>query len=701
MITLTDDQSAIVNLPLQSHISLQGMAGSGKTTAGVQRMLQLVASGVAADSILILVPQRSLAQPYYSIIHTPDFPNGGQPATLTFGGLAQRMVSLFWPLVAKAAGFKKPTNPPRFLTLETAQYYLATIVDPLLQQGYFESLVIDPNRLYSQILDNLNKSAIVGFPPDQIAERLIQAWSGKPTQHILYQQAQECALRFRELCYRDNLLDFSLQLEVFRQQLWPSLICRSYLKQTYQHLIYDNIEEDFPVAHDCMAEWLPDFRSALLIMDEDAGFRTFLGADVSSASRLAAQCTGSLQTQDSFVTQSDMQDLETVLSESIQKLPHPNQTNSIQTAFTINSCRFYPQAIDQVVNEVQKLILDQGVTPSEIAILTPFLSDALRFAFSARLEAAGVPYTTYRPSRSLRDEPVVKAILTFARLANPTWATQPHLQDIRDAFHVAFYGCDLVRSDLLAQILYKPLSAPDSLKPFQPVNPEKQARITYLIGERYEQLREWLTANRDQGSLELDHWISRLFGEVLSQPGFGLHTDFEGATLVARLIESARKFRQSLTTPKEPIPPFGKEYLRVLESGILSAQSLSVFEEQSQADTVFLSPAFSFLMRNRPVRVQFWVDIGSQGWWSRLDQPLTQPYVLNRNWSEDRKWTDEDEFLNNQRSLLRVVKGLIRRCYGQIHMSTITLNEQGVEERGALVLAMQDVLRSQGKGAHG
>lgn len=106
-------------------------------------------------------------------------------------------------------------------------------------------------------------------------------------------------------------------------------------------------------------------------------------------------------------------------------------------------------------------------------------------------------------------------------------------------------------------------------------------------------------------------------------------------------------------------------------------------------------------MRNRPVRVQFWVDIGSQGWWSRLDQPLTQPYVLNRNWSEDRKWTDEDEFLNNQRSLLRVVKGLIRRCYGQIHMSTITLNEQGVEERGALVLAMQDVLRSQGKGAHG
>lgn len=664
-------------------------------------MLHLVASGVAADSILILVPQRSLAQPYYSAIHSPDFPCGGQPDTLTFGGLAQRMVSLFWPLVAKAAGFKKPTNPPRFLTLETAQYYLATIVDPLLQQGYFESLVIDPNRLYSQVLDNLNKSAIVGFPPDQIVSRLIQAWSGKPTQHVLYQQAQECALRFRELCHRDNLLDFSLQLDVFRHHLWPSLICRSYLQQTYQHLIYDNIEEDYPVAHDCMAEWLPDFQSALLIMDEDAGFRTFLGADVSSAGRLSSLCTGSLRTKESFVTTSGMRDLELVLSESIQKLPHLNKLDPSQSSFTIDSCRFYPQAIEQVVTAAQEMIQEQGILPSEIAILTPFLSDALRFAFTTRLEAAGVPYTTYRPSRSLRDEPVVKAILTFARLANPAWAVRAHVQDVRDAFHVAIADCDLVRADLLAQILYKPLSVPDSLKPFQPVNPEKQARITYLIGERYEHLREWLTANCDQGSLELDHWISRLFGEVLSQPGFGLHTDFEGATLVARLIESARKFRQSLTTPKEPTPPFGKEYLRVLESGILSAQSLSAYEEQSRAEAVFLSPAFSFLMRNQPVRVQFWVDIGSQGWWSRLDQPLTQPYVLNRNWSEGRKWTDEDEFLNNQRSLLRVARGLIRRCYGQIHMLTIALNEQGVEERGAFVLAMQDVLRSRDKVSHG
>ena len=61
-----------------------------------------------------------------------------------------------------------------FLTLETAQYYMAHLVRPLLEQGYFESVTIDRNRLYSQILDNLNKAAVVGFPHTKIGEMMAE-----------------------------------------------------------------------------------------------------------------------------------------------------------------------------------------------------------------------------------------------------------------------------------------------------------------------------------------------------------------------------------------------------------------------------------------------------------------------------------------------------------------------------------------------
>ncbi len=123
--------------------------------------------GVAGENILILVPQRTLAQPYYDLLRSSEFPAGGNVDVVTLGGLAQRMIALFWPMIAGEAGFGKPTQPPAFLTLETAQYFMARLVKPLLDQGYFETIHLDNNRLFSQVLDNLNKAAAVGFEFDQ------------------------------------------------------------------------------------------------------------------------------------------------------------------------------------------------------------------------------------------------------------------------------------------------------------------------------------------------------------------------------------------------------------------------------------------------------------------------------------------------------------------------------------------------------
>ncbi|HUW15412.1 MAG TPA: DEAD/DEAH box helicase family protein, partial [Anaerolineae bacterium] len=234
---LSDQQRALIERPIDGRVFLHGPAGSGKTTAGVARLLHLLAAGVDARSILLLVPQRTLAAPYYAALRRPTIDAGGQVTIFTIGGLAQRMVDLFWPLVAGEAGFARPDQPPTFLTLETAQYYMARLVRPLVDQGYFETVVIDRNRLYSQIIDNLNKAAVVGFPHTEIGERLKSAWAGELSQKRIYDEAQECANRFRSLCLQNNLLDFSLQLEVFRNHLWSLPLCRDYLLEAYTHLI--------------------------------------------------------------------------------------------------------------------------------------------------------------------------------------------------------------------------------------------------------------------------------------------------------------------------------------------------------------------------------------------------------------------------------------------------------------------------------
>ncbi|HEX9012542.1 MAG TPA: UvrD-helicase domain-containing protein, partial [Anaerolineaceae bacterium] len=285
-LVLTPPQVEIVRQPIRASIFLEGPAGCGKTTAAVERMLALLSGGFSPDQLLVLAPQRSLLAPFQARLRESALAPGGLPDLLTVNGLAQRLIELFWPLVASEAGFALPDQPPTFLTIETAQYYMAHLVRPLLDQGYFESVSIDRNRLYSQILDNLNKAALAGFPHTEIGERLSAAWKGESAQRRVYQDVQACADRFRDYCLGHNLLDFSLQMELLAGTLWQSEPCRTYLTERYSGLIYDNIEEDTPLAHDLIAGLLPRLDSSMLVMDWDAGYRRYLGADPEDACRL-------------------------------------------------------------------------------------------------------------------------------------------------------------------------------------------------------------------------------------------------------------------------------------------------------------------------------------------------------------------------------------------------------------------------------
>jgi len=687
---LTAEQLTVIEAPVTSRIFLRGPAGSGKTTCGVERLKFLVNKNIPSDSMLLLTPQRTLQESYLQSLQTSGLDAGGVLTPATIGGLARRMVDLFWPLAVEAAGFALQNQPPTFLTLETAQYYMARLVRPRLDEGYFESVVMDRNRLYSQILDNLNKSASIGFPHTEIGEKLTSAWSGDPAQRRVYTDTQTCASEFRAFCLEHNLLDFSLQLEVFTNLYWNVPIIREYLQRTYQHIVYDNLEEDIPVAHDLIRDWLPNLDSALLIFDDDAGYRQFLGSDPSSALELSTICDETIPFQESFVSTDDLLYLSseltkvmTLSNDSVRPLKQ-----KVGETTRIISTRFYPELLDEIALEILNLI-NTGTRPSEIVILAPYLGDALRFSLTHRLAAFGIVSRSLRPSRSLRDEPTCQCLLTLAELAHPQWGFQPAKYDVVRAFLQSLEGMDLVRAQLLAEIVYRTRDL--SLGSFDRINSEMQERITYLIGSRYETLRHWVEVYMQEDPQPLDHFFRRLFGEVLSQPGFKFHRDIDSARVTTSLIESVQKFRIALSYGEGNAVDSAKEYITMLQEGVISSQYVSAWAENTD-EAVLISPAYTFLMSNRPVTVQFWLDVGSSGWYERLFQPLTHPYVLSRNWQRGRIWTDADEMAANNSTLARLTTGLIRRCRERIYLCISELGESGYEQRGVLLRAFNQVL---------
>jgi superfamily I DNA/RNA helicase len=689
-VKLNKEQRAIIKGSIDSKTFLSGPAGCGKTSVGVEHLRLLLAAGLPADSILLLTPQRTLQAPYETALRLPEVGPGGQVTLATVGGLARRMVDLFWPLAAETAGFAHPDQPPVFLTLETAQYYMARIVRPLVnEEGFFASITIDRNRLYSQVLDNLNKAASVGFPYTEIGERLSGAWFGDPGQRRVYADAQESASRFRHYCLKHNLLDFSLQLDIFWNILWRTPECHNYLTNQYRHLICDNIEEDIPVAHDLLTEWLPDFDSAFIIYDVDGGYRRFLGADPDSALHLADLCENHAELNESFVTSPEVRALETALISKL--LPnHPAQITPESLAALVFPpaeipTRFFPQMLGWVAGEIQRLIVTEGLPPSEIVVLAPYLSDALRFSLSSRLDELDLPWRSHRPSRSLRDEAASHCLLTLAELSHPGWGIHPTKFDVAYAFLYAIEGMDLVRAQLLAEIVYRLRDL--TLSSFEQIRSEVQERITFVFGQQYELLRVWLEEYRSGPVEPLDHFLRRLFGEVLSQKGFSFHRNFDAARTAASLIESIEKFRQAMEASGDATIDIGREYLGMLQDGVIAAQYIEAWQTE-QTEAVLLAPAHTFLMMNRPATVQFWLDAGSSGWWERLFQPLTQPFVMSRSWERDRLWTDADDLSANQQALARLVTGLLRRCRGGVYLGLSDLGESGFEQRGPLLKAI-------------
>ena len=709
---------------------LSGPFGAGKTTAAIERVLWLLRQEwVRGDQVLVLAPQRSLGQPYQEALRSSDVPAGTLVQVTTAASLARSSVALYWPLAARAAGFAEPGREPTFLNLESTQYHMAGLVERAEQLGEFDAIRVQRGRIVSQVLDNLNKAALHGFTLEEAYGRLestVPPGEKMVARLNVLRTARRISEAFRQQCLQASLVDYSLQMQIFLRVILENEWCRTHLFRSFRHLIIDNAEEETFAAQELVRRWLPHLESALLVVDEDGGYRAFLGADAENAERLANFTEKRIRLGRSHVAAPGSAALIGRINRAVGrqvgdgigdgradgKDEGPDEgSDKSPVVFPERSHRFYPQMIEWAVDGIERLVRKEGVAPGEIAVMAPFVSDALRFSLLSRLEERKIPARSHRPSRALNAEPAVRTLLTLAALAHPVWQRRPPRADVALALENVIAPLDPVRASVLAQAVYHDRDGSGmALREFEGLRGDVQKRVSFASGELYERLRTWLADYRAESEFSpLDQFFARLFGELLSQPGFGFHEQPDAARMTDRLARSARNFRWALGgqdgrpgmeggspvaagSPGEGVArqiDIGRDYLELVESGALGALYVPAWTVED--DAVFIAPAYTFLMRNRAVDVQFWLDIGAEGWWQRIHQPLTHPHVLSRNWPRDRVWGDSDETRTRRESLRRLLIGLLRRARRRVYLGLSEYGESGMEQRGPLLSLLNRV----------
>jgi hypothetical protein len=727
---------------------LTGHPGSGKSSRLADHLVTLLDAGIRPDRILLLAPQQAQAERFRNAQSRVKRRTRGEPFVSTIYSLAQQHVALFFPRIAPRAGFAHPKREAVFIDVELAQYFLDQIAAPHIAE--FEDLKLSRPRLISQILDSMNKASTANFPLEELAARLNAAWTGPEPRAHHYRRVQDIAIAFRKFCLQHNLIDFSLSMNVFGEHLLDADFYQEFIQARYRHILADNIEEMPAVAHLFIAQVMRLSDSAMLVEDDPGSYRLFLGADRTSARELRALCDTVIETTDARLSTDAVPSpakFGAALMTAIQTNNRPRNLDAgvLKSVTLLQGERYWTQMVQQIVERIRELV-QSGVKPKDIAVLAPIVEDVLRFELQERLRADGIDVRTVRPSRPLFDHPIARMMSVWARLANPQWNLPATTQELARALSMSIAGLDIVRAQLLADAAHKidanTLPALDDQALWERVGAEFQPL--------YERLQTWLAARsqsssdvmRDasnvirQASSEdsqsqisnphspLDLFWQQFFTDVLSQEGYGLVGDVDGAVIVDRLVRSARNFRQAfemagvtaqaeaiavavtpegLQAPAQPShSDMGLAFINNLALGLLAAQYAPermpvIASEEGNADAdaamnaVLLTPAYAYLTSDFRSRVQFWLDVNATRWHDRLYQPLTHPYVLSRNWQKGQAWTDEDELNANRDMLARVVGGLAFRCSDEIVLASSQMDVSGMEESGMLNRAIQRV----------
>lgn len=665
---------------------LIGPAGTGKSTALRQRLLQLLQEE-PAYTILVLVAEEEDGEQFPEFLHEQKVGPYADLKIATYGRLAREMVRLFWPLVARPAGFSRPFQPPTFLSYDLAQLLMWRIVRPMREAGAFADLPLRPQQIVSQVLDTLNRAALNRLTLAEAQARQRQTWASEREEARHLQEAAHAARQFREHCRRYSLLDLSLTVRTFDTEVVDHPEFHRYFEERFRHLMVDNVEEQTPAGQHFVEALMDTTETTVIAYDAGGGYKRFLAADPQGARKFHNLCTKTIRFEEPFTSTTPLihlsNQVENYLLTGREKRPAQEAGAAIIDVVGGRYRREMVQRVAEILNHLQ-----QDVAPDEIAVVTPYLDEGLQYMLNQALKEARIPSRLLRRRASPRDRPRVRAWLTWMALAHPEWEMAPAPFDVAEALTLSVAGLDAARAELLTEAVYRPEQR--TLLAAEDVPERVQERVGRGRVAMVEDLRRWLV---EEGSDEPpDVFLHRLFNELLAQPPFQPEPDEVGAAVCEWLVRTASRLQEvaphlELTKPAQ----VGRALIESVNQGLVTAYPPEL-GDPPDPEGVLISTIYGYLLAGRPVRVQVWLDATANGWWDIPRQPLSNAFVLAQSWPAGEAWTMETEFRVRNELLSRLIRGLTARCREGVVLATSDLDRRGQRQDGRLWHALQSVL---------
>ena len=403
---------------------IQGSLAANKTEFLIEKYVELLNSGVSASKILVLVQNSTLKQNFINSVLERLEINGFEKLNVhSFFSLVYNSVSDNWAVLEGVNPDKnRSVIIPNLVGLEVSQFILKNIIKDVKFRGYNsrKSLLHQIFRRYSLIVQNNLSAAEV----EERAKILKEPF--KEDIDLTLKLFLQKTLKLRSFDYLRQCLVFNY---IYKNT--------DYFKDI-EYLLLDDGDEITPVCFDFIEHLAPQLKDWWLAYDFKGSSRVgYLSADkpaVWEFERLFKEKTTEFEPNGKMWVEAE-KIFDNVLYEKA----------NILSGFSHLSLSKRSGMIDLAVKEIKEL-LDNGVLPCEISLITPCVDEMLRFTLGEKL-GGKVSLKPLCGSEKLVQNRLVLSVLNILKLSTDLRSslTEFNLRPIfNDFLNIPLKYCDKI-----------------------------------------------------------------------------------------------------------------------------------------------------------------------------------------------------------------------------------------------------------------
>ena len=604
---------------------IKGDIKSNRFNLLVEKFVNLVNTGVSTSSILVVLQTPNDKNRFIEeVLNKVKIPVLEKLNIHTFHGLIYNSISDNWVYLEKIIPTQKHTILPNLVGLEVSQLILKDILKNIKVKGYNskKSLLHQIFRRYSLILQNdLTEKEI-----EEKSEILKESFAEDA--HKIIKTLLAKTLTFRSF-------DYLRQMPLFKY-----IFQNTKYFQNIEYLIVDDADEFTPAAF--------EFFKTLRLKEVFIGFDSpgnsrvgYLGADSEFETRLYNIYKELPKTLES----KHNSDTEKIYSNLLE-----DKENILENLSYVSYSK-RAEMIDAGVKKINDL-LAKGISPAEIAMISPVIDDVLKFSLSQKLTTLDLQFIS--GSEKLADNSLIKSVLNILKLGINLPINEFELRGILSDF------LDIQIKD-----------SKEILKTYKQkrILPENQDNEKY---KRFIETVKFLQTS----DISLSEKIYYIY-----------------QTLVKRIsADNIRKFNFFLKQIQDFEKVFSQKEIesRVediiiqLENSIVSENPYSVLNI-NENDLIVSTPQ-KIIDNKVQTRYQIWLDISSSNWTKSDTGPLYNSWVFQKSWDKG-EYTIEDDIMLSKHKIAKVIRKLIL-CTDYVYAFSSLFDSQGVENFGGIEKAV-------------